>query len=572
MRDTSCCVGYVVCTLLCLAVAAGCASKGATEVDVSLDAPSPSPEVCPSVQPAPSPSPANQYLGLPKPAAPAYRTAARRWQDDAAKVYWPGHNTETYDNIDESPFLAVTQNPLSTFSVDVDTASYSNVRRFLNENTLPPRGAVRIEELVNYFPYHYRAPEEAPEQGAAPFAAHVDVAGCPWTPEHRLVRVGVKGWEMPRRKRPASNLVFLIDTSGSMGVPNKLPLLKRSLHKLVKQLDERDTVAMVTYAGSAGLVLPATSGGEQATILAALGRLESGGSTNGGQGIQLAYDTASAHFIEGGVNRVILATDGDFNVGVTDRSQLIPMVEERAKRGVFLTVLGFGMGNIKDATLEQLADKGNGSYAYIDTFGEARKVLGREMLGSLITIAKDVKIQVEFNPAKVQAYRLIGYENRMLRAEDFNDDAKDAGEIGAGHTVTAFYEVVPPGVPVEVPGVDPLKYPQPAPAAAEPSSDELLTLKMRYKQPDGNVSAKLEWPVCDGGGEYAQADEDFRFAASVAAFGMVLRNSKHKGGATYGSVIEWAERSVGLDPHGYRKEFLGLVRKADRLSARADRG
>jgi Ca-activated chloride channel homolog len=483
------------------------------------------------------------------------------FNNDPSKVYWPGHNTEAYDQIVENPFKDVVGNPLSTFSIDVDTASYSNMRRFLNQNALPPKGAVRIEELVNYFSYDYSPPD-----GEDPFSAHVEVAACPWNTKHRLARIGLKGWEMKKDERPASNLVFLIDVSGSMEPENKLPLLRRAMKLLVKQLGESDQIAMVVYAGSSGLVLPSTNGDNQQTILEALTRLKSGGSTNGGQGIQLAYDTAVANFIDGGINRVILATDGDFNVGVTDESQLTTLIEEKAKTGVFLTVLGFGMGNLKDGNLEKLADKGNGNYAYIDTMSEARKVLVEEMSGTLVTIAKDVKVQVEFNPAQVKAYRLVGYENRVLAAEDFNDDTKDAGEIGAGHTVTALYELVPRGVEIELPNVDPLKYQKPVKPSGAADSDELLTLKLRYKQPDGETSKLLVFPAVDDGKGFGKASPDFKFASSVAGFGMLLRDSEYKGKASFDRVVKWAEAGMGDDLHGHRAEFMELVKKAKALT------
>jgi len=475
---------------------------------------------------------------------------------------WPGHNTEAYDRIQDNPFLAVTQNPLSTFSIDVDTASYSNVRRFLNQGTLPPPDAVRIEEMLNYFSYEYAPPEDLEK----PFAAHVTVAQAPWNPAHRLARIGIKGWELKDEDRPASNLVFLIDVSGSMRPANRLPLVKQSLRLLVKQLDERDSVAMVVYAGSSGLVLPPTTGDNRQAILEALDRLEAGGSTHGSAGIQLAYETAIANFIPGGTNRVILATDGDFNVGTTSTGELVRMVEEKAKSGVFLTVLGYGMGNVRDSMMEQLSNSGNGNYAYIDTLQEARKVLVEQMHGTLVTIAKDVKIQVEFNPAQVSAYRLIGYENRLLRPEDFNDDTKDAGEIGAGHTVTALYELVPAGVSVDTPPVDPLRY-QPAPAStAEMAlSNELFTLKLRYKEPEGDLSALQEFPVRDSGKNFAAADADFKFAAAVAGFGMLLRDSEHGGNLTLDAVRELAGEGLGEDTHGYRREFLELVEKTRQL-------
>ena len=469
-------------------------------------------------------------------------------------------NTEAYDHVTDNPFRRVTDAPLSTFSIDVDTASYANTRRYINGGSLPPAGAVRIEELVNYFDYEY-----APPTRDVPFATHVEVAGCPWAPEHRLVRVGLKGWELSRAQRPASNLVFLIDVSGSMQDQNKLPLLREAMKLLVEQLDERDRVSMVVYAGSSGLVLDATSGDRGREIVAALDRLSAGGSTHGSAGIQQAYQVARNHFITDGVNRVILATDGDFNVGTTSQSDLVDLIGDKAASGVFLTVLGFGMHNTKDSTMEKLADKGNGNYAYIDTINEANKVLVEQMSGTLVTIAKDVKIQVEFNPAQAQAYRLIGYENRILAAEDFNDDTVDAGEIGAAHTVTALYEVVPAGVELDLPGVDPLRYQKTVEPTDAAASAELMTLKLRYKQPDGDTSAKLEFPIRDGDASYAQASNDFKFAASVAMFGMLLRGSPYKGTSTFGAVLELADEGRGADRHGYRAEFLQLVGKAARL-------
>ncbi|MBI2840392.1 MAG: VWA domain-containing protein [Acidobacteria bacterium] len=471
-------------------------------------------------------------------------------------------NTESYDRLDENPFLTVASNPLSTFSIDVDSASYSNVRRFLNEGRLPPKDAVRIEEMVNYFEYDYPQPE-----GDDPFAVMVDVATAPWAPSHRLARIGLKGREVPVAERPASNLVFLVDVSGSMEPPNKLPLLKRAMSLLVDNLTDRDRVAIVVYAGASGLVLPSTSCEAREEIHRALDRLEAGGSTNGGSGIKLAYDVASECFIDEGINRVILATDGDFNVGVTDQGELTRLIETEAKRGVFLSVLGFGMGNYKDSTLEKLADRGNGNYAYIDTISEARKVLLDQLSSRLITIAKDVKIQVEFNPLQVASYRLIGYENRALRAEDFNDDAKDAGEIGAGHTVTALYELIPPGVgPVAARGVDPLRYQTTAKTTGVAGSGELLTVRLRYKDPQAVTSRLIERQVRDEGVSFERADEDLRFAAAVAAFGMVLRESPHKGSATLEAAIRWARESVGTDRDGYRAGFIELVRVARTLT------
>jgi Ca-activated chloride channel family protein len=505
-------------------------------------------------------------------------------------------NTEAYSFRKDSDYMRVTDNPLSTFSVDVDTASYANVRRFLTQGQRPPVDAVRIEELVNYFPYNYAGPEVAMRRvpsaddrnsrvsavaqvmtdkdgtplavnEAPPFAAHLEVAGAPWAPAHRLVRVGLKGRELSDAARPVANLVFLLDVSGSMNEPNKLPLVKQSLRLLVEKLRPDDRVAIAIYAGASGLALPSTPVAHKADILDAIDRLQAEGSTNGAMGIQLAYDIAKANFISGGVNRVILATDGDFNVGVTSEGELVRLIEEKAKSGVFLTVLGYGMGNFKDATLEKLADKGNGNYAYIDTLAEAKKMLVEQAGGTLVTIAKDVKIQVEFNPAMVQAYRLIGYENRLLAKEDFNNDQVDAGEIGAGHTVTALYEVVPVGaeMPGETGPVDALKYQvpeNPKSKVQSPKSAELLTVKIRYKEPAGEVSSKLEFPLHDSGARFVDASPDFKFAAAVAAFGMVLRDSPHKGTSTLDEVVKWARAGLGSDPGGYRNEFIGLVERA----------
>jgi Ca-activated chloride channel family protein len=476
----------------------------------------------------------------------------------------PTFNTEAYDRVTDNPFIRVSEDPLATFSIDVDTASYANVRRFLTQNQLPPKDAVRIEELVNYFSYDYPQPS-----GQHPIAAHMEVASAPWHPQHRLVRIGIKGRDIDVNRRPSSNLVFLIDVSGSMQPPEKLPLLKSAMKLLVDQLTENDRVSIVVYAGASGMVLPPTTGNRKGVILRALESLQPGGSTNGASGIQLAYDLAVSHFIRGGVNRVVLATDGDFNVGITNQGDLTRLIEDKARSGVFLSVLGFGMGNLKDSTLEKLADTGNGNYAYIDSLNEARKVLVEEMGGTLVTIAKDVKIQIEFNPTHVSAYRLIGYENRLLRNEDFNNDLKDAGDMGSGHTVTALFEVVPPGVEVPIPDVDPLKYrgapSQPAPRA---SSREMLNLKVRYKDPDGSQSKLLEVPLVDRGDSFSRASRDFQFAASVAAFGMILRGSPYKGNASFNTVLETAEQSTGADRNGYRGEFVELVKRARALGTR----
>ncbi len=488
----------------------------------------------------------------------------RRLEKDAAEK--PGAelrqrepaNTEAFDAITDNAFLAVRENPLSTFSIDVDTASYAIVRRFLNERQLPPKGAVRIEELLNYFTYDYPQP-----QGDAPFSAAMEVATCPWTPAHRLVRIGLKGREIAKDNRPASNLVFLIDVSGSMQPANRLPLLKQSLGLLIDQLGEEDRVGIVVYAGSSGCVLQPTH--DKAEMRLALDRLEAGGSTNGASGIELAYQLAKKSFIKGGTNRVILATDGDWNVGVTNQSDLTEMITKQAKSGVFLTVLGFGMGNLKDAMLVKLAGKGNGNSAYLDTLPEAKKVLVEQFSGTIVTIAKDVKIQVEFNPAQVSGYRLIGYEKRLLAKEDFHDDQKDAGEIGAGHTVTALYEVVPAGKDLPAPAkVDALKYQTPAADKSE-ISPELLTLKLRYKAPDGDASKLLEFPLTDAGATWEKSTRDFRFAAAVAGYGMLLRDSPHKGAATWSSVHELAVEGQGADATGYRAEFISLLEKAKSL-------
>ena len=510
------------------------------------------------------------------------------------------HNTEAYARIYDNRFLRPLDAPLSTFSIDVDTAAYSNLRRFLRQGSLPPPDSVRIEELVNYFSYQYAPPAE-PQDADKPFAVHTEVTACPWNPGHRLVRIALKGREVKVDARPPSNLVFLLDVSGSMDEPNKLPLVKRAMHLLVEKLGENDRVAIVVYAGGSGLVLPSTTANNRETILAAIDNLTPGGSTNGARGIELAYQIAAANQIKEGVNRVILATDGDFNVGVTNDGDLTRLIEDKAKTGVFLTVLGFGMGNLKDSTLERLADKGNGNYGYIDTENEARKLLVEQLSGTLITIAKDVKLQIELNPARVAAYRLLGYENRMLATEDFNDDTKDAGEIGAGHAVTAFYEIVPvappaaqqdpaqqqaadkpaedkpadaaadqpaaAAAPAETTPVDPLKYQRPAELTdAARGTPELLTLKLRYKEPEGATSKLLEFGVADGDKPIGQASEDTRFAASVALFGMLLRHSPHAGSGTLAAVLEMADSSRQSDEHGYRAEFVELVKQAMTLA------
>ena len=469
---------------------------------------------------------------------------------------------EGYDYIKENGFLKVSDNPLSTFSIDVDAASYSNIRRFIQNGQLPPAGAVRIEELVNYFTYNY--PQPVNED---PFSVHTEMAECPWNKDHRLVLVGLQGKKIAVDKLPPSNLVFLIDVSGSMQDPNKLPLVKASMNMLVDQLREEDHVAIVVYAGAAGLVLPATPGSDKMKIKEAIQALEAGGSTAGGAGIKLAYATAKEHFKREGNNRVILCTDGDFNVGASSDDAMERLIEEERNTGVFLTVLGYGMGNYQDAKMQKLADKGNGNHAYIDQISEAKKVLVNEFGGTLFTIAKDVKLQVEFNPANVQGYRLIGYENRMLAKEDFNNDKKDAGDMGSGHTVTALYEVIPAGVKTTLLNmVDSLKY-QPLSSVANVSTGkELMTIKLRYKKPDGLKSRLLEHPVSDAPKNWRNASENFRFAAAVAGYGMLLRKSEFAGNLNYQSIQQMAKTAIGTDKEGYRKEFLKMVSRTSSLN------
>jgi Ca-activated chloride channel family protein len=466
-------------------------------------------------------------------------------------------NTEGYDSVVDNPFMEVTQNPLSTFSIDVDTASYANVRRYLDRSALPPKDAVRIEELINYFDYDYKGPGRE-----GPFAAHFEMTEAPWNSEHRLLRIGIKAREMKGRERPPTNLVFLVDVSGSMADHNKLPLVQDALRLLVDRLTESDHVSIVTYAGSTRVELPSTRGDQKWIIYRAIDQLRSGGSTNGASGIELAYETAQRNFIEGGANRVILATDGDFNVGVTNHGDLARLIEEKADGGVFLSALGFGMGNLKDDTLELLATKGRGNYAYIDTINEARKVLVEQINATLIGVAKDVKIQVEFNPGRVGAYRLIGYEDRILAKEDFNNDAKKAGVIGAGHAVTALYEIVPAGKPIPSPGVDPLKYQKPLEPTKATSSDETATVKIRYKEPEEERSQLMSFAVRDSDENFRKASRDFKFAASVAAFGMVLRDSPYRGNVTLEQVLEWAKEGQGEDRSGYRGEYIRLLHRA----------
>ena len=477
-------------------------------------------------------------------------------------------NNDQHDSISETPFRMALDNPLSTFSIDVDTASYSKVRQhLLSYDRLPRPDAVRIEELLNYFSYDYSPPNE---DQSVPFATHVSIAQAPWNTTHRLARIAVKGRVIENDQRPPSNLVFLVDTSGSMKRPNKLPLLKQSLTVVLDQLNENDRVAIVAYAGSAGVILPSTPATESNKIIRHFGELAAKGSTNGSHGLQLAYQIARENFIDDGTNRVLLCTDGDFNVGQTSDDQLVSMIQSSAKSGVELSVLGFGMGNLNDAMLEQISGIGNGNYAFIDTYNEANKVLNEQLSGTLVTIAKDVKIQVEFNPANVAAYRLIGYENRMLAAEDFNDDKKDAGEIGAGHSVTALYEIIPTGVTLsnDIAKVDPLKYQQPPKHSPDASSNELLTLKLRYKVPGDETSQLLEQAITDSDAAFEESDVDFRFAAAVAGFGMQLRESPHRGDWNYRSIRKTATSASGADRYGFRKEFVEMVAAAERLSSR----
>lgn len=474
----------------------------------------------------------------------------------SAPVYKTSTESESYSGISENAFHAVKDQPLSTFSIDVDRASYSNVRRFLNNGQLPPADAVRVEEMINYFDYKYSNPT-----GKDPVAIHSDMAICPWEPTHQLVRVALKAKDVAKENLPPSNLVFLIDVSGSMAEENKLPLVIQAMKALVQELRKEDRVAIVVYAGAAGVVLPSTSGSEKKKIIDALENLQAGGSTAGGEGIKLAYSTAAEHLLDNGNNRVIIATDGDFNVGPSSENDLLRIIEKEREKGIFLSVLGFGMGNYKDSKLEILSDKGNGNYAYIDNFEEARRTFVTEFGGTLFTVAKDVKLQIEFNPKYVQAYRLVGYENRMLQNEDFNNDKKDAGEMGAGHTVTALYEVIPTGNKEGVVNwVDPLKYQHQSIIGS--NNGEVLTVKLRYKDPKGTKSLLLSQVLPWKEQEVSAMPADFQMATAVAAFGLLLRNSEYKGQATYDQVLTMANKAKGDDPEGYRAEFIQLVKKA----------
>ncbi len=485
-------------------------------------------------------------------------------QYEGSDIQIPQFNTEGYSTIHENEFLKANKNPLSTFSIDVDVASYANMRRFLNNGQKPPIDAVRIEEMINYFNYEYPQPK-----GDNPFSVNTEIASCPWNEDHKLVHIGLQGKLIPTDNLPPSNLVFLIDVSGSMQDMNKLPLLKSAFKMLVEQMRDEDRIAMVVYAGAAGLVLPSTPGSEKEKIMTALDQLAAGGSTAGGAGIKLAYEVALDNFKEDGNNRIILATDGDFNVGASSNAEMERMIEKKRDQGVFLTVVGFGMGNYKDDKMEILADKGNGNYAYIDNLQEAKKVFVNEFGGTLFTIAKDVKLQIEFNPTKVQAYRLIGYENRRLNNEDFNDDKKDAGELGSGHTVTALYEVIPVGIQSEfVKSIDPLKYQKNEVEEVAYDSRELMILKLRYKAPDGNKSKLITTPVMDKNKDLENTSDNFRWSAAVAEFGMLLRESKFTQEADIPSVIKMAKGAKGDDEEGYRSEFIRLVESSRFLASR----
>lgn len=469
---------------------------------------------------------------------------------------------EEYGTYKENRFFTAKDQPLSTFSLDVDVASYSNMRRMVNQGQIPPKDAIRIEELINYFSYKYAAPT-----GENPVNIVTETAVCPWDETHKLVRIGVKAREIASENLPASNFVFLLDVSGSMQSPNKLELVKSSLKLLSNNLRSKDRVAIVVYAGAAGVVLESTSGSDRQKINEAVEKLSAGGSTAGGAGIELAYKIAEKNFIANGNNRIVLCTDGDFNVGVSNPAELENLIESKRKTGVFLTVLGYGIGNYKDNKLQVLSEKGNGNHAYIDNLQEANKVLVNEFGSTMYTVAKDVKLQIEFNPAYVNAYRLIGYESRLLNKEDFNDDTKDAGELGSGHTVTALYEIIPLGVKNTFGGVDDLKYQKhknDTDLSKLNNSGEILTVKLRYKLPSDNNSKKMEVPVYAENSS-VKASTDFQFVMAVAMFGQILKNSDFKGNASYKTVLEYAQNGIGKDNHGYRKEFIRLVESVDQL-------
>lgn len=478
----------------------------------------------------------------------------------SALIYDRYANREEYSHNDENRFKSPVKDPLSTFSIDVDAASYSNIRRFINQGEMPPKDAVRIEEMINYFNYNYPKPT-----GNDPVRITTEVGICPWNKTHRLVQIGLKAREIESKNLPASNFVFLIDVSGSMFGPTRLELVKSSLRLLVNNLREKDRVAIVTYCGDARIALPSTPGNEKQKIKDTLETLTAGGSTAGGAGIEEAYRIAQKNFIAQGNNRIILCTDGDFNVGASSKTELENLIESKRKSGIFLTVLGYGMGNYKDNKMQILAQKGNGNHAYIDNIQEANKVLVNEFGSTMYVVAKDVKLQIEFNPAKVQSYRLVGYETRILDNGDFNDDTKDAGEMGAGHTVTALYEIIPTGISGNIPGsIDPLKYQTETNINTQTgNSSELLTVKLRYKTPEEEKSKKIEKSVTDT--DKDNVSPDFRFASAVAMFAQLLRNSDYKGEASYDQVIETAQRGLSFDPEGYRAEFVRLVQSAKGL-------
>lgn len=497
---------------------------------------------------------ADSYQAVAEESIPSDATSG----DSSAALYDTDMNWRA-EEIYENPFRAVSHSPLSTFSIDVDAASYSNVRGYLDRGSTPPPSVVRIEELVNYFSYDY--PEPAGEHS---FAFNTEVADCPWNPSHRLVRVALQGKHVHAAELPPANLVFLIDVSGSMGDPDKLPLLKSAFQSLIDQLRPQDHVAIVAYAGMAGLVLRSTPGSDKDAIRAAIDKLESGGSTAGGAGIDLAYKMAARHFDPRGNNRVILATDGDFNVGVSSESELVRLIEKKRGEGIFLSVLGFGADNYQDGKMEGLADNGNGNYYFIDNEREGARVLAGELSGTLYTIAKDVKLQIAFNPDRVKAYRLIGYENRVLAARDFDNDAKDAGELGAGHSVTAFYEIVPVGAEVGYP-IDQSKGEDYRLGDERPiafASNDLMGARLRYKEPNATSSRLIEHLVTDERGSIGSASGEFRFAAAVAEWGLLLRGSGYRGSASYDQVLALARNSLGSDPDGYRAEFVRLVKES----------
>ncbi len=477
----------------------------------------------------------------------------KAYNSDNSYVYQE-FNTESYDVVNENTFKDVIGNPLSTFSIDVDKASYSNVRRFLAQNQKPVKDAVRIEELINYFDYDYPQPKNG-----NPFSVTIEGDKCPWNEKHNLVLVGLKGENLNDKQIPPSNLVFLLDVSGSMDEPNKLPLVKKSFKYLVENLRPVDRIAIVVYAGAAGVVLESTPGDKKETIISSIDRLEAGGSTAGGEGIELAYKIAKQNFMKEGNNRVILATDGDFNIGASSDAEMVRLIEEKRKDGIFLSILGVGMGNYKDSKMEKIADAGNGNYAYIDNLLEAKKVFGTELWGTLYTIAKDVKIQIEFNPNKIKAYRLIGYENRLLNKEDFNDDKKDAGEIGCGHTVTALYEIIPANSDEVISNVDPLEYQK---QSVSNESKNMMTVKVRYKKPDGDTSMLITERISNN---ELKASNNIRFASSVAEFGMLLRESEFKGTSTFADVYRRAKESSSKDEFGYRADFIKMVELSEML-------